>query len=390
MPEKKSQLVHSEKTTHTCQYFFQGHKLRGRLLLLENKFDTDMQAHELMGEEIDQMKRTSAQANECAEGYDSSDDDFPLCVLSKKKLKVESPLASAPTKTCDFQRDLREKGYAIIENILTPEEVAIAKGDFYTWANSNEQFKKLHSKISPHGIIKHLEIGHQRHAWFIRTRSKVQQVFKSLWNTNDLAVSFDGTCWIPGDPQSKRRDGIWTHTDQAPSKKGLTCYQGFVTLTDNVDRSLVVYEGSHILHESYSRQKLNEIPDKDFNKDWLLIDHAYLDSIAHTRKVLSAKAGSLVLWDSRTFHQNQYGSNPAEERIVQYVSYLPKKGCNKNMREKRQKYFNDRRTTSHWAYPVKVNGLQPRTYGNKDLVIDHSVLQKPELTDLLPEIMKLI
>ena len=34
------------------------------------------------------------------------------------------------------------------------------------------------------------------------------------------------------------------------------------------------------------------------------------------------------------------------------------------MLEKRQKYFIKRRTTSHWSYPVKVNELQPRNYGN--------------------------
>jgi hypothetical protein len=88
-------------------------------------------------------------------------------------------------------------------------------------------------------------------------------------------------------------------------------------------------------------------------------------------------------------YQNQYGSLP-EERIVQYVSYLPKQGCNKKMQEKRRKYFMERRTTSHWAYPIKVNGQQPQTYGNKDLLIDYAALQKPDLTDLMPKIEKLL
>lgn len=316
--------------------------------------------------------------------YDSSEDDAPLSAFVKFKKQKPAATNLQPTSS-DFQRDLREKGYAIIEGVLTPEEVSIAKKDFYTWTNSNGQFKNLHSKISPHGIIKHMEIGHQRHAWFVRTRSEVQNVFKKLWNTTELSVSYDGTCWIPAD--AKKRDGIWTHSDQAPSKQGLTCYQGFVALTDNVERSLVVYEGSHLLHRDYSLHK--DIPDKDFSKDWLPIDHDYLQKIAHTKKVLNVKAGSLVVWDSRTFHQNQYGNLP-EERIVQYVSYLPKKGCNKKMREKRQKYFEDRRTTSHWAYPVKVNSLQPRTYGDKNMIIDYSALGKPELDDLMPEIKKLI
>ena len=97
----------------------------------------------------------------------------------------------------------------------------------------------------------------------------------------------------------------------------------------------------------------------------------------------------MVLWDSRTFHQNQYGTNN-EERIVQYVSYLPRCNLTKKMLEKRQKYFTDKRTTSHWAYPVKVNGQQPQNYGDAKLKINYSELVKPELEDLIEEITKLI
>ena len=63
----------------------------------------------------------------------------------------------------------------------------------------------------------------------------------------------------------------------------------------------------------------------------------------------------------------------SEERIVQYVSYLPKDGKKNSvsMHKKRLKYLEDQRTTSHWAYPIKVNGLQPRLYGNTDMKIDY-------------------
>ena len=105
-------------------------------------------------------------------------------------------------------------------------------------------------------------------------------------------------------------------------------------------------------------------------------------------KAVIAKKGSIVLWDSRTFHQNQYG-NP-EERIVQYISYLPKKRRSQKMYEKRLKYLRELRTTSHWAYPVKVNGLQPQTFKNKENLIDYSQLQNPDLEDMMSEIMKLV
>jgi len=284
----------------------------------------------------------------------------------------------------DKLAELGEKGYCVIENILTTEEVDTSIKYFREWFSSHPQIEGLHSKISPHGIIKFHEVGQQRHAWYIRTRENVQNVFKEIWKTDEVVVSFDGCCYIPA--ECKKKDAVWTHTDQAPTKKGLKCIQGFVALTNNSERTLVVYEGSHKLHEEYA---------KEYNltstKDWLLIEQNYLDKIRDKRKVLNIKAGSLVLWDSRTFHQNQYGNNETkEERIVQYVSYLPRCNLSKKMLEKRQKYFLDKRTTSHWAYPVKVNSKQPQNYGDKRLIINYDELVEPKLDDLVEDITKLI
>ena len=284
----------------------------------------------------------------------------------------------------DELAELGEKGYCVIENILTAEEVETAIEYFREWFSSHLQIEGLHSKISPHGIIKFHEVGQQRHAWYIRTRENVQNVFKEIWKTDEVVVSFDGCCYIPA--ECKKKDSTWTHTDQAPTKKGLKCIQGFVALTNNSERTLVVYEGSHKLHEEYATEY-----NLTSTKDWLLIEQNYLDKISDKRKVLNIKAGSLVLWDSRTFHQNQYGNNETkEERIVQYVSYLPRCNLSKKMLEKRQKYFVDKRTTSHWAYPVKVNGKQPQNYGDNRLIINYSELVEPKLDDLAGDITKLI
>jgi ectoine hydroxylase-related dioxygenase (phytanoyl-CoA dioxygenase family) len=282
-----------------------------------------------------------------------------------------------------YQDELREKGYCVIENVLSPEEVAEARKYFFEWTESNPQIKKINRMASPHKIFKHLEVGQQRHAWFIRTRPAVQEPFKKIWKTDDIVVSYDGCCWMQ--KGFRARDNIWTHTDQAPTERGLKCIQGFVTLTDNVNRSIVVYEGSHKLHASYSEER-----NLTTKKNWLLIDHDYLEKIKDKRTVVSAKAGSLVLWDSRTFHQNQYGENCDEERIVQYVSFLPKSGLTQKMKKKRLQYFLERRTTSHWTYPITVNGLQPQHYGNYDLKIDYSSLVPPDLQDMTEEIWNIL
>ena len=129
----------------------------------------------------------------------------------------------------------------------------------------------------------------------------------------------------------------------------------------------------------------------DNKKNWNMINEDYLDKIQENKDILEVPKGSMVLWDSRCFHQNICLDNN-EERIVQYVSMLPKN--NKlntiKMHEKRVKYFKDLRTTSHWSYPIKVNSEQPRTYGDDTYKINYDILPKPDLDDLLNDIKKLL
>tara|TARA_B100001175_G_scaffold293060_1_gene279285 strand:+ start:148 stop:1026 length:879 start_codon:yes stop_codon:yes gene_type:complete len=284
--------------------------------------------------------------------------------------------------------NLENNGYCIIENVLNPNEIFQAKELFYDWYDSINNFDFIHSKINPHNIFKFHQVGHQEFAWYLRTRPQIINIFASIWNTtsNNLVCSFDGSCYIKNN-NKKLNTKCWTHTDQAPKNKGLTCYQGFISLTDNKDNSLVVYENSHLLHEPYFRS----INKSDDSKNWQLINHDYLNEIQDKRRILNVPAGSLVLWDSRTFHQNIH-SNVNEERIVQYISMLPKNNKLNSlaMQKKRKKYFDELRTTSHWAYPIRVNSLQPQTYGNNDLLIDYNELEKPNLENYIDVIKTLI
>ena len=279
------------------------------------------------------------------------------------------------------KQELMVNGYVVIPNILNSDEIESVKSKFFDWKRQ-VNIDNFHDKMDPHYIYKYHEIGHQEHAWIIRTNPKIQNVFKYLWNTNDLVVSFDGCCYIPS--ECKKKDKCWTHTDQSSKKKGLFCYQGLVSLTANKERTLVVYEGSHLKHEEYFKDRF--ITD---NKDWNLIDFDYLNSIKNTRRILNVPSGSLVLWDSRTFHQNQLGKSD-EERLVQYVCYLPRSLSTQNNRIKRIKYFEERRTTSHWPCPVKVNAKQPRTFGNDSFKINYELLPVPNLDYMKEKIMDLI
>jgi len=290
----------------------------------------------------------------------------------------------------DFKEHLALYGYAVIPNILTEDEITHYTELFEKWRSSVPDLDYQHNRIGTHGIYKFHQAGHQRFAWEIRTNEKVQQPFKEIWDTDELVVSFDGCCYM--DKNIDKKDTTWTHTDQAPEKKTRCCIQGMVSLTDNEHRTLRVYEGSHLLHEDYFHEGNRIYYDQiNVKSDWQMIDRDYLKTIEDKCKVLKVPAGSLVLWDSRTFHQNQYGNIP-EKRLVQYVCYLPKNN-DKNttlMTNKRKKYFETFRMTSHWPYPIHVNSLQGNIYGDKSLYIDYPKLPRIDLDDLLPKIHKLL
>ena len=285
----------------------------------------------------------------------------------------------------NIKSELNKKGYCIVPNVLSESEVKYAYDLFKNWQAIIPNHSKIHDKINPHGIYKYHEAGHTRHAWFIRTRPALQNIFKSIWNCDDLIVSFDGCCYIP--KELTKIDKCWTHSDQAPNSEGLQCYQAFVSLTTNSERTFVVYEGTHKIHNKYFKSR-----NISNTKNWNLIPEEDLNIIAKTKRILKVTAGSLVIWDSRCFHQNRYGKPNSEERVVQYVCYLPKNHSKNtdSIATKRRKYYNERRTTSHWPAPIYVNPKQPRTFGDKTLEIDYSLLARPDLNDLNSDIEKLI
>ena len=98
----------------------------------------------------------------------------------------------------------------------------------------------------------------------------------------------------------------------------------------------------------------------------------------------------MVIWDSRTFHQNIV-SNPNEERLVQYVCMKPKNDPKNSTIEnkKRKIYFDNLRTTTHWPYPICVNELYPDDIKDKN-IIDYDSLPQPNLNPYMNEINNLI
>lgn len=246
----------------------------------------------------------------------------------------------------------------VYPSVLTQEEGELAKQLWLDWYTANQIGTY---PIPSHGVISNWGVGHTSAAWYIRTRPGVLDVFKQLWNTQDLCVSFDGACYLP--KGFVRRDSAkgWVHVDQG-GQDVFRCYQGFVALTTNVSATIGVVPFSHLhFADNVCGKKGNYIP----------LPHI---SPSATIKVPVQK-GDMVIWDSRLAHMNFYGNG--EERLVQYVSFMPRSGATHKQLGKRLLNWCNRRTTSHWAYPQRVSGLQPNNRGGGGYTIDYTSIVDP-------------
>ena len=106
-----------------------------------------------------------------------------------------------------------EKGFRIIKNVLTNEEV-----------------KHANRLMSSGDLSAHSEL-----LWYVRTRKGVMDVYRSIYSENDLSTSFDGASW------KKPGEESWTlfwHVDHdARHPPNFRVYQSTVALSTIDDSS---------------------------------------------------------------------------------------------------------------------------------------------------------
>lgn len=267
--------------------------------------------------------------------------------------------------------ELKTQGFTVVRGVLSPDQVKFGIALFQNWWASNGPLE-----IPAHGVFKFHRVGHSAFAWWTRTRPTVRRVFQDLWGTENLITSFDGFGYWS--EKMNRRNTNWMHVDQAPNDPVYRCVQGSVAFTES--RSFMVAPGSHRKFESYMADH-----NLAHGSAWQKVPEFY-----ESATVVSVEPGDMILWDSRTAHQNRY--QPVE-RLTQYVCMLPRSRAPERQLEKRRKYFTEKRTTSHWPTPIRVNGLQPQVYGNRDKLIRYDALVETDaelLESLSDEINKLV
>lgn len=276
-----------------------------------------------------------------------------------------------------------------LEHISREWSTPIRRGDASTW-------KGFYDLCPSHSMLmQHFGIGHSQAAWDVRQHPAIVGVFASLWKCakTELLASFDGaSLGLPPEQTGRgwHRGSHWFHTDQSFRRNEAECVQSWVTAhdVDEGDATLVVLEGSHLLHGEFARRFF---PQGDApGADWFQLKTEEQLAFYRTRCPevrVACPAGSLVLWDSRTIHQ---GGNPLKgrktprERAVVYLCYQPRTWLTGKARDKavakKRAVFEAQRLTKHGPLKSSLFQKLPRHYGRG--VPPITPIAKPKLTEL--------
>ena len=281
---------------------------------------------------------------------------------------VHAPRFNVTTQREEFLSHLEEHGFSIAASVLDGPSVdeakhlmwdlledssgrAVDRDDVATWdAEHGWRPNVENGLLSTHGA------GQSDCMWYIRLQPRVKEAFRAIWETDDLLVSFTGcNAFRPWqhDPSWRTRGG-WYHVDQnatRPGRAGKVCVQGLVTLTDADESTggLIVVSRSHTKHE-----ELCETHELQGVADYLPLqhDHRFLCDGA---QLVCARAGDLIVWDSRTIHCNSpallAASSPSCEllRMAAYVTMMPASCTSQTVIRQRWHAYENNHGSSHWT-----------------------------------------
>ena len=330
-------------------------------------------------------------------------------VKKKKVIKVKNEILTYSSKKYlskdeeEVKQKLTKYGVAILPDRLTEEECA--KMNEGMWSTVEYLTKNLPTPVKraeketyrslfelqpkSGGLFQSWGWGHAQYVWDVRSNPKVATVFEKLYKTPDLLVSFDGVnCGLGALlPDNTHHKGLYTgkknlHCDQRFSMNKFQCFQSWVTANPIVagDGTLRILEGSHILHEKFS---------KTFNlgnkkKDWHMLTEEqiqwYKDQGCKDRCIV-CPAGAQVCWDSRLIHCGipavkssdlppELASLPRSFRNVVYICMTPARLADKKNVKKRKSVFCEGtkrlRMASHWPHHMSLFPMKPRYFGGKE------------------------
>lgn len=191
---------------------------------------------------------------------------------------------------------------------------------------------------------------HSEVMWNVRCMRSIQEAFASFWqcDASDLVCSFDGAGHRPAGSDD---DGMGWHVDQdASHAPGMACVQAIVCITDMNARTggTAFLSGSHVEHEDVCRRNRGD-DDDDSEWEFVPVDDADAAFGRHPVVQPSVPAGSLLAWDSRLIHRVVPPTDVGTERLVAYLSMVPRWHVPEPVRRRRRAGYSMGVPTTHWC-----------------------------------------
>lgn len=254
------------------------------------------------------------------------DRNIDLTPINPEKFTSDDP------KAAEF---LEEHGYVVFKDVASKQEVAelmemfwehltiesngrMKRDDMSTWQNYAWQGYTKAGINGDHGLP------HSKFVWKARAIPNIRKLYSTIWNTDDLIVSFDavGAFRPPEYDERWKTQRGWFHVDQnGYVKKGRHAVQGLLNLIPNgsEDGGLVVVPKSvHAFETLFKNHKnLCEL----YGPDYAELNGNNIKEIweAGLQPVkINLDVGDFVCWDSRTTHCN----HPAKELPLNEGAYL--------------------------------------------------------------------
>jgi hypothetical protein len=291
---------------------------------------------------------------------------------------------------------LKEHGYVVFKNVANEQEIAHARSLFWDfvelvkgWEGEQVLFRNdatswknewWPAEIS-NGIMFRNGVGQSPFLWYCRTLPNVANLFRFIWDDDDVLTSFDG-CGVFRPPEvdaSWTTRGGWFHIDQNCYRKpGRHAVQGLLNLYKSGEEDgglVVVPKSTHMIDTAFST--VDDICSKTKN-DYVRINRDTTWWKQHRRSVknnydyrpikLCLDAGDFALWDSRCIHCNTPPSKLSEDpeakkqlkRLTAYICMTPARLAKdiETLAKQRIFAFQNGFSTNHWPHEFTPNGTK--------------------------------
>lgn len=277
-------------------------------------------------------------------------------------LSETEDLPKQGTIEVDWLEHLLGFGWAVVPNAIVKRKVNSLQGEFWKWIesfrneidletptflrNDSTTWKKEYlATTTVQGNFK-TKINHQAFLW--EARRLVKQYWEEIYNTEDLAVSFEGGRFQP--PVEEENKGLVTprlHSHQFRWDDRRISIQGVLYLTDSheEDGGFCFLQPSNLTVKEFFNLYMQRHPSNGICSSVANHEDPLLQSIPLQK--VCANRGDLLLFDSRLMHATIPSQRNYEMTLS--ISYQPRTNISPETNKDRREAFEKGIGTSHWV-----------------------------------------